>query len=290
MAGAFDPDVWSADVAALFRERSAVIRSGATVLLADDGVRVPYLSVDDVVSAARHFPAGGPADPPRATVTQSRLLHPAASRLVAELLVPAGLVAAVGDDARLLAPLKDVLARALALAADHAFLNGADEPLGTGPEGIIAAVAQRTVGDATLDRHRGLVYDAHHRRGFGRAGWILTQHVAALIAEDATAESLIEVDRERPYPGAIVPDGRDGGTLLGFPYVMSDAAAYTRGYRSFFALDWGEAWLVAREGLVHVDITTDPDTAGTVIRAEIHHDFAVRRPDGFLVCEPTPRP
>src|SRR5206468_1109962 len=75
-------------------------------------------------------------------------------------------------------------------------------------------------------------------------------------------------------------DEQDGGVLLGYPYIVTSAAAGT----VYFATDWDEAWIAADRDLVTVDVSTESrfDTDETVVRAVMHHDFAVRRPEYFI--------
>ena len=82
-------------------------------------------------------------------------------------------------------------------------------------------------------------------------------------------------------------DGRDGGTLLGYRFLVSAAAMDGGVNRMYFSSDWTEAWVAADRELVTIDVSTDAhfETDETVVRAVMHHDFAVRRPEFFVFAD-----
>ena len=118
---------------------------------------------------------------------------------------------------------------------------------------------------------------------FANPGWVL--HPGAL---DALSKVLMEADPKAA--GQILTyDGCDGGTLLGYPYLVSAAAggAGARHIQTLFSSDWSQAWIGADCPLVTVDFSTDVgfETDETVIRAVTQHDFALRTPPSFIYTE-----
>ena len=82
-------------------------------------------------------------------------------------------------------------------------------------------------------------------------------------------------------------DGADGGTLLGYPYVVSAATQDGTPDESgsmFFGSDWTEAWVAVEDPLVIVDVAPDIrlESDETLIRAVTMHDFALRAPAAFV--------
>ena len=295
-----DPDEWSADVADLVCDRSALIRLGARLVCGDEEIDVPALGdatprylpqpavtrADDDVSR----PAANEEKP--AARVSFRRLRPRDHELAAKVVLPNRIVSDVVADPELAWALKEDLARALVLAADRAFLSG---PLrGPGPVGIAntagVAVAGAAPDPLQLVRSmvRGRRLDAAAE--FRSPGWVLDPPTLEALCTTTTANGLVA-----GLPGAtldtgairlVVQDGADGGSLLGYPFVVSRAvrdedAGQTR---IFFASDWSEAWIGVRSDLVAVDVSTQAhfQTDETVIRAVMNHDFAVRRPGGFV--------
>jgi HK97 family phage major capsid protein len=82
-------------------------------------------------------------------------------------------------------------------------------------------------------------------------------------------------------------DGADGGTLLGYPYIVSAATQDGSPADSgsmFFGSDWTEAWVAVEDPLVIVDVAPDIrlESDETLIRAVTLHDFALRAPSAFV--------
>ena len=82
-------------------------------------------------------------------------------------------------------------------------------------------------------------------------------------------------------------DGADGGTLLGYPYIVSAATQDGTPAKSgsmFFGSDWTEAWVAVENPLVTVDVAPDIrlESDETLIRAVTLHDFALRAPSAFV--------
>ena len=86
----------------------------------------------------------------------------------------------------------------------------------------------------------------------------------------------------------------DGGALLGYPFIVTEAAADDpaadpRESRMYFSSDWSAAWVSAADPLVEVDFSGDIrfDQDETVVRAIMHHDFALSRPEFFTYTDPS---
>jgi len=270
-----DPDVWSADIAELFCAYSAVVRLGARLVIDDDEVPVPR------VDAAPNGPRYGPLDPrgvphPGAAVRRGEL-HPREHALSWRVNVPDRLARSLVRHPDAVDALKEDVARALAVRADEAFLRGPAG--GPGPAGI------RHIVNVEDGRHAGAPLEVVRHvvglpRGgqalFGSAGWVVHPMLLDQLAG-------LEADQ------LLVHDGRDGGVLLGYPFVASRAATgdAPNAKGIFFSSDWGEAWVGATPGLVTVDISTDAhfDREETVVRAVLHHDLRLRRPESFVFSE-----
>ena len=58
--------------------------------------------------------------------------------------------------------------------------------------------------------------------------------------------------------------------------------------RMYFSSDWGAAWVSASPPLVEVDFSGDVRFAEdeTVVRAIMHHDFALSHPEFFIYTQP----
>jgi HK97 family phage major capsid protein len=172
---------------------------------------------------------------------------------------------------------KEDIARALALRADAAFLDGdgATMPLGVarvpGVDDMLlnAANPEQTV-RAMLTRLRNVT-----KHAFANAGWILGAKVLDMLA--------VAQDGARSWDSTRLLQ-HECGLLLGYPFVVSDAAAD----RIYFSADWSEAWIGVKRRLVTVDVSSDVrfETDETVIRTVMRHDLAVRRPARFVVAKP----
>ncbi len=296
-----DPDEWSADLADLVCDRSALIRLGARLVCGDDEINVPVLG-----GAAPGYlaqPEAMPDDAPRLAANVQkpearvsfRRLRPRDHELAVKVVLPNRIASDVVADPDLVWALKDDLARALVLAADRAFLHGRTG--GPGPVGIANTAplpATRATGPDLLQLVRGMVRDV--RAGivadFRSPGWVLDPRTLGALSTLKTDDGLAGVGAgpagtlDAGVVRLVVQDGADGGSLLGYPFVVSRAAR-VEDYgqtRIFFASDWSEAWIGVRSDLVAVDVSTEANfqTDETVIRAVMHHDFAVRRPGGFV--------
>jgi HK97 family phage major capsid protein len=275
---ALDPEVWSADVAELVCERSAVIRLGATIVAGDLELEMPAV-VDPTASYinVRRPTAATPQ------TTDGIELRPLKHELDALVSVANRLIRGIAADAEFADALKVDLADALALAADTAFLRGSRQ---VEPKGISRTRGVRKVdppGVDLLDSARQILRSLREDNAiFRNPGWILDP----LALDDLT---------KLPAAGTLdsyslfEPDRTDGGTLLGFPFVMSSAASARKSEprRLFFSADWQEAWVAINRELVTVDISAEAgfDANQTVIRASMFHDFRLRRPGLFAWVE-----
>jgi hypothetical protein len=188
--------------------------------------------------------------------------------------------------------MKEDIANALALAADSGFLNGAGPPGLTG----VAAVATRT-GTATLDplakarkmvaQPRSVAPAAAPRPlvPFRSAGWVLDPGALSALVSVQTATGLgVSAGGRGPRSlddtDLLRYDGQDGGKLLGYPFWVSEGAGVDK---MFLGADWGETWIGVDGDIVNVDFDTDTGFMGDgmTVRAVMHHDFVVRRSQGF---------
>ena len=192
--------------------------------------------------------------------------------------------------------------------ADRAFLQG--DPVGLAPVGIRRTVAvqpnpaPRDANDV-LQIVRTMVGTIRRRPQvrFGNAGWILHPFWVDALTRVLTTDYQ-QMGWGRGLDAAskelLAPDGHDGGTLLGFPFISTRAATGDRDRVAgdakkadlsrawiHFSSDWSEAWIGAGRGLVTVDVSIDAEfqTDETVIRAVMNHDFLVRRPQYFTYAD-----
>jgi HK97 family phage major capsid protein len=277
---ALDPDVWSAYVAELICECSAVIRLGATIVAGDLELETPVVDATANYVDVRKGTAATPQ------TTNGIELRPLNHELDALVAVPNRLIRGIAENAELADALKVDLADALTLAADRAFLRGSGA---VEPTGISQTIKPEDPGVDLLESARKILESVRKRtpRGkrpaiFRNPGWVLDPLALDELTKLPTAKtldtySLLKLDRT------------DGGTLLGFPFVMSSAASAgeKEPRRLFFSADWQEAWVAINRELVTVDISAEAgfDANETVIRASMFHDFHLRRPEVFAWVE-----
>jgi Phage capsid family len=302
MPDRLDPDEWSADIAELFCAYSAVIRSGARLLVGKVDLVVPSEALQGV---PRYLPPPVASDPStkasaiigasavaletaakqsRATLTTGRL-RPRDHELTVRLVVRDQVVRALVEHPEAAWALKEDIARALAVRADEAFLHGDDRTLG--PNGITDAVPQlAAAGPNTLETVRAMVAALRgvEHPYFRNAGWILAPSTLAALTRVLTVDALHDdpegASLDSMASGQLLAqDGADGGILLGYPFIVSSAARE----RIFFSSDWSEAWIAADPGLVSIQVSADAlfETDETVLRAVAHHDLVVRQPRFF---------
>jgi HK97 family phage major capsid protein len=304
-AGYLDPTEWSADVCDLFYAESALIRLGARLVTSDCDTSV--LAVEPLEGAPQYGKPFAKTDPEksktpanlsrwaekkRADVSRS-VLSPD-HELAFRVAVPDHLARCVAEDAELAWALKQDIAHALTHAADRAFLSGAANQ--NGPIGIstMAAVAEYTPPGDLLAIARGILSELRlaPRVRFGNAGWIL--HPATLdgLTRIVTVNALEAAEQGRSLdsrgaPQLLAMDGHDGGTFLGYPFVVSTAARDAKNTRIFFSADWSEVWIAVDRAPVTIDISVDAafPRDETVIRAVMRHDIALRRPAFFRYAE-----
>jgi capsid protein len=297
-----DPDEWSADVAQLFCMYSAVIRSGARLLLGDADLIVPSEALRGV---PQYLPPPEPTDPgggapatlsatetalreatdgSRAILT-TRRMRPRNHELTLRLVVRDQLLHALVEHPEAASALKEDIARALALRADEAFLRGEEDALG--PNGIATSENELRPADGPLETARAMVATLRDARRihFGNAGWILDPRTLDALTNVLTRNALRTngngTSLDSMASGQLLAhDGADGGVLLGYPFVVSTAA----GGRIYFSSDWSEAWIGADPGLVSIQISADArfQTDETVLRAVAHHDLVVRQARFFI--------
>jgi HK97 family phage major capsid protein len=287
--GYLDPDEWSADIADLFCEISAVVRLAASVAHGENEIRVPavrpgtspqYLDQPSVTDPGEEQETAESKEKPAAGVGQQRL-RPRENELAWKVVVPNRLARDVAEDPTLAWAIKEDIARSLALMADRAFLNGGggDDPLGIGSTSGVFAPA----GGTPFEIVRQMVTQLRTRplTFFRRPGWVLSPSIL-----DRLAQEVIGAGRTLDSTRLLTLDGEDGGVLLGYPFVATEAADD----RTYFSADWREAWIGVDREFVRVDISTDTafQSDETVVRAVMHHDFLVRRPGSFIHIDPIP--
>jgi Phage capsid family len=237
-----------------------------------------------------------------------RVLRPRQHELAVKVVIPDELVRGLVDSPEIAWGLKQDIAHGLAVAADRAFLQG--DPDGLAPVGIrrtVAVAPNPAPHDPTdvLQVVRTMVGAIRRREQvrFGNAGWILHPYWVDALTRLLTADyqemgwgtGLDAASKE-----LFAPDGRDGGVLLGFPFISTwaatgdrdredgdpDDADLTRAWIHFSA-DWSEAWVGARPDVVTVDVSVDAhfQSDETVVRAVVEHDFLVRRPRFFTYAD-----
>jgi HK97 family phage major capsid protein len=329
-AGYLDPEEWSADVAALFCEYSAVLRLGGR--LAYDVSELPISAwsampnaqvvpeslaidpdqdVDQALAAARivaNAAAVATMTGPAQTTLFYRRLQPRAHELTVRIVMRNRLVRSLLQHPELAWSLKQDIAYALARRADSGFLHG--DPTDAAAPGDVRgirhtgrAISEPGAAADVLQAARAMVSRLRNSRGirFENAGWVL--HPSTLDA----LTSILTRDGQQEKPARAVgqsldaigsgrlleQDGTDGGVLLGYPFVVTEAAADDpaadpRASRMYFSSDWGAAWVSTVDPLVELDFSGDIrfDQDETVVRAIMHHDFALSRPEFFIYTDP----
>ncbi len=301
-AGYLDAEEWAADIAALFCEYSAVLRLGANLSFGLTELPYPnppvlgvprYLPVpqdgdgidDDADGAVAEAGSQAVAKVSKDTTTQLsyRRLRPKAHELTIQIAVRNRLVRTLVAHPEVAWTLKQDIASALAFRADQGFLHG--DGAGHGPHGIacIGRTLDQAPGKDALETAREMVAKlrGRHRR-FSNPGWILHPmtlgHLGAVLRKPPAGNDAGQV---------LTYDGADGGTLLGYPYIVSaatqDGAPDASG-SMFFGSDWSEAWVAVQAPLVSIDVSTDIrlESDETLIRAVTLHDFALRAPAAFV--------
>jgi HK97 family phage major capsid protein len=275
-----DPDEWSADVAELVCQRSAVIRLGATVVSDEYELHAP--AIDSTPRAPDYVKEGGE----KPILKRRELtLRPRDHELAAKVVLPDRVARDTAADPLLALAVKEDLAEALALRADRAFLSGAG-PAPVGVAGLVPGVGAQadilSTGRALLTQIRTV--DPLLNPAFRAPGWVL--HPAtldALVQEKARPSSTTVETVDIVSGGLLCLDGADGGEFLGYPFVVSAAAFDAGSRRMYFSADWRQAWIAVDGVLVDVDISGDVhfQTDETVIRATMCHDFGLARPEAF---------
>jgi hypothetical protein len=286
MRDGLDPDEWSADIAELFCSYSAVIRSGARLVLGESDLIVPSESLQGVPDylppPVETEPDGAPpaalgvarrmlgvAAAASSTSLTIRRLHPRDNELTLTLEVRDQLVRALVAHPEIAWALKEDIARALAQRADQLFLQR-------------ITVTERTPGPTLLETTRDMVATLRDetRVHFANAGWILDATTLAALTTVLTRNTLRSNSNgatlDSMASGQLLAyDGADGGVLLGYPFILSAAA----GGRIYFSADWSEAWIGADPALVSIQFSADTrfDRDEIVLRAVAHHDLLIRR-------------
>jgi HK97 family phage major capsid protein len=274
LAGVLEPAQWGAVVSTLLFERSALLRLGARLIAADQ--KVPLLTIDrstaDYVESRNPLPEGSDGDAG---------LNPTAYKLGAVLRLSSERFGAAMDNSESIGPLLEDLAEALALRADGAFLvgTGRNEPRG------IANRVDEGVHDEPLDADRlaaarEMLAELRGRADvvFRNPGWVLHPRILEDLGK-------IKLPNGNPLGASplLQGDGSDGGLLLGYAFVTSEAASKNGSPAMFFSADWSEAWIAADRWLAAVDISSSTafGTDELLVRAVTRHDFTLRRPRFF---------
>ena len=273
-AGYLDPEEWAADIATLFCDFSAVLRLGARLVVGSSDLPVPARSMLDI---ARYLPEpvladegaaqpdaaamGTAADRVAEEITQSetrmffRRLRPRTHELSVQVVMRNRLVTSMVERPDVAWAVKQDLACGLTFRADQGFLHG--DPANRGPLGITGRGADScpaAPGEALLTTARSVLRQVRlGRRRFFNPGWILHPATLDELSQDLAANPPNDAGQLLTY------DGADGGTLLGYPYVLSAAAEDTNAaepqIRIYFSSDWGEAWIGCEEPLATVDVS-----------------------------------
>jgi hypothetical protein len=323
-----DPEEWSADVAALFCEYSAVLRLGGR--LAYDVAELPVSArpipnaqyvpeslvidpdedVDEAVAAekieANDAAVEKTTDEAQTTLFYRRL-QPRSHELTVRIVMRNRLVRSLLQHPELAWSLKQDIAYALARRADGGFLHG--DPDDDSEPGQVRGITHtgRAIPESGADTDvlqaaRAMVSRLRRSRGirFDNAGWVLHPSTLDALTKTLTVDAQTTSGKDSATsldaisPGDLLAqDGTDGGVLLGYPFVVTEAAADApaankRASRMYFSSDWGAAWVSAVDPLVEVDFSGDIrfDSDETVVRAIMHHDFAVSRPEFFIYTDP----
>jgi HK97 family phage major capsid protein len=281
------------------------VRLGATIVADEDELPIAELQNQDPGQDPDPTPqylerpeATDPAspDPPKlkegapkpvARVSE-RDMHPKRHEVAVKVVIPNDLACTLSEYPDVAQALKHDLARALALRADQAFLHGDG---GLAPRGISHTGRVNPVADANLLALVRKMVSTVRVLGingrFGCAGWILHPNVLDALSWIVTADGLTSGGAQGAWTldavTLLTQDGRDGGVLLGYPFISTPAARDGNATTLHFSSDWSEAWIAAYRELLTVDVSTDVEfqTDETVIRAVMKHDFVLRRPTYF---------
>jgi HK97 family phage major capsid protein len=276
-AGFLDRDAWSADIAELVCERSAVIRLGATIVTSDEGGSLPIAAFDFRTG----FRAPGKAEPAPGTVDEQSEFRPGEWRLTSGVALSPRIQRAVAARPELADALKADLAEALAREADQVFLQGS----GSGqPQGITKRLTPKRLGKDPLQAARQMVTDVRKTTPtFRNPGWIMGSATLDELTKLVTRDGLSRGGtgaRSLDSDALLQLDGMDGGAFLGFPFLISAGA----GRNVYFAADWDEAWIGLGAYFVSVYVSAEPlrdREDRIVIRASMPLDFALRDPAVF---------
>jgi HK97 family phage major capsid protein len=285
LAEVLDPAQWGAALATLFYERSAVVRLGARLVAAEH--RVPLLAIDRAAKPPAYVQPGG-AVPEGKDGTVG--LDPRKFKLGAVVRVSSERFDAAMENAELIGLLLEDLAEALALRADRAFLAGPGgdvEPKGIKRRDQVHKVKKPKPGADDLETAREILKTLRDEQHvvFRNPGWVLHPATFDRLTRELTLPSGNPLDASP----LLAADGSDGGTLLGYPFVTSEAAKEgERKPTMFFSADWSEAWIGADPALATVEISTSAAFASDdiLIRAVMRHDFTLRRPEFFAISPP----
>jgi HK97 family phage major capsid protein len=232
-----------------------------------------------------------------ATLARRRNLKPSKRELALQVVVRDSLMRAIAAYPEVAAASKEDIAWALADAADAAFLHGDGRP---GPQGI-APRPNAGVAPAAdhLETARAMLKEMRNRANarFANPGWVidvrtLDELTRLLTKTNSEDKDDPEYARTLDSTRLLMLDGDDSGVLLGYPFVATTAAQQAVGRatksRMYFSADWSEAWIGIGEELVTVAVSTETAfrTDETVVRAVMHHDFAVRNPNRFAYTKP----
>jgi hypothetical protein len=263
-------------LAELVCERSTVIRMGATLATGFEQ-RVP---VFQPVAGIR--PTGGPGPVPAAyPMAAEPTLRPGEQALEAAVEVPDRLADPIAEHEEAAWCLLIDLAEALAPQVDGACLG-----LGTPPwPPPVTTPAQQL-----LRRLRNLVQGVRSVHPVRNPGWILhpdaLDRIARFLTRDGETAGTATTGRTvDSFQWLVTPDGVDGGTLLGYPFLISAAATVGTAARpaAYFSADWQEAWLGIEPYLARLDVTGEPAPSpdSTVLRASLPLGVVLRRPAAF---------
>ena len=114
---------------------------------------------------------------------------------------------------------------------------------------------------------------------FRNPGWIFSPDTLDALTRLRTVDGLSASEddgRSLDSYDLLLLDGLDGGVFLGFPFLVSAAAADN----IFFAADWQEAWIGLEE--YFVSVSAEPVSGDEIVlRASMPVDFALRTAVGF---------
>lgn len=274
-AGALLRRDWSAVLAELVCERSTVIRMGATLSTGFE-LRVPAFNP---VAGVRAPGGPGPVPIPYPAAGEPAL-RPGDRALEAAVEIPNRLADAIAEHEEVAWSLLIDLAEALALQLDGACL-------GTPPWPPVVT----TPAAQMFRRLRNLVQSLRGAYPVRTPGWILHPNaldtIARFLTRNGETSGTTATGRTiDSFQWLVTPDGVDGGTLLGFPFLISAAAGTPTRPLAFLSVDWQEAWLGVEPYLAWLDVTGEPAPSpdSTVLRASLPVDFVLRRPTAFAVA------